>query len=92
MLVTIAAAVASMRVPGCAKGGSVPVTMTAAVLFTRIAVEGTVNVVGSDVRDRHDLQIVRVERPDQHISFVPRADDPDANGIVDLLVSEVEAF
>ena len=38
----MAAAVISMRDPGCANGGSVAVTITAAVLLTRIAVGDTV--------------------------------------------------
>ena len=41
----MAAAVISMREPGCANGGSVAVTMTAAVLLTRIAVGDTVTPI-----------------------------------------------
>ena len=43
----MAATVTSMREPGCAKGGSVAVTITAAVFFTWMAVGETVSPMRS---------------------------------------------
>ena len=40
---------------------------------------------------RHDVDVIGIERPDQHVPFVAGADDADAQRIVDLLVAEVVA-
>jgi hypothetical protein len=48
----MAAAVTSILVPGCAKGGSVAVTITAAVLVTRMAVPDTATPILSSILAR----------------------------------------
>ncbi len=49
-----------------------------------VAVERAVPAVGADVGDRHDVDVVGIERADQHAAFVARADDADAEPVVEL--------
>ena len=54
-----------------------------------IAVERAVDTGGPDVRDGRHLDVLGVDRTDQHISFVARSDDADPHRVGDLVVAEV---
>ena len=45
-----------------------------------VAVERAVEAVGPDVGDGDDVDVVGIERADQHAAFVAGADDADASG------------
>ena len=68
-----------MCMPGCAKAGRVAVTMTAAVLLTRIACRRH--------RDSHALQQVRQTlRREQRLPAVARAGEADHQPVADQLI------
>ena len=57
-----------------------------------VAVKSAVDVIRPNVGDRHDVDVVGVERADQHVALVAGADDADAYGVflVDRFVAEVQ--
>ena len=40
--------------------------------------------VRPNVGDGHDVDVIRIQRPDEHVAFVARADDADAQPVIEL--------
>ena len=54
-----------------------------------VAVEGAVDTVGTNICDRRNLDILRRATTDEHVSFIARSDDTNANRIGEFLISEI---
>ena len=62
-----------------------------AVFVRPVAVKGAELVVGADIGDGFDLDVLRVQRADEHAAFIARADHADADRRADgRVVAEIE--